>query len=366
MNRVITAVLLLMNKGRSKAFQSAFLLVSLLALSSFSFAEGCIVNSPVSVDFNAGYTVKSTDPVGTVLAKKDATWTITCDDPELYRIYWYFYGSGTVVIGDTYYLKTSDPGIGIKMTVVPTNYGLDASNGSLRGATNGYVELANVAPTGVGRGNVIGTGFQKTPMLFTVNMELTVIGPVAGTVTLAPIAVSPRGSRFQLGSYDIAGGQIPPIVVRLNTPTCAVDDASKAQNVSLQDVGSMTLTGIGKTSEPTAFFINLTCSGGTSDAKAVAQIGFTDANDTGNTSTTLSLSPASTAKGVGLQLSTPAGQLFTLAPDSTAWDAAGHKTVGEWVNGKYTLMLLASYIQTETKVTPGSVQSMALFTMSYK
>ncbi|KPC54124.1 Type-1 fimbrial protein, A chain precursor [Amantichitinum ursilacus] len=177
------------------------------------------------------------------------------------------------------------------------------------------------------------------------------------------ILTSNAGGKVDLASFNLSS----PIVLKVGTsPTCAVDAASKTVDVTLAQAKIAAFSGPGSSANPTPFKLMFTCTGAKNGGTSIAQIGFTDANSPGNTSSVLSLSAKSTAKGVGVQIQSSAGMPYTLGPDSTAWDAPGHNTEGEWANGNYTLSFTASYIQTEPIVQPGLVDAMATFTMTYQ
>ncbi len=116
---------------------------------------------------------------------------------------------------------------------------------------------------------------------------------------------------------------------------------------------------------PQSFDIKLNCSGGDAGTSTRVYITLTDASDFGNTSDMLSLTPASTAKGVKLEVSNGSGPV-KYGPDSSAPNNTNQWFVTQTPNGTVTIPLSARYIQTETPVLGGTANATATFTMSYQ
>lgn len=143
-------------------------------------------------------------------------------------------------------------------------------------------------------------------------------------------------------------------------PTCMVDPSSVAQTVNLPDISAKAAAGSVGTG--TGFNIGLTCDG--LEQKNI-YVTFSDVNKPANTSKILSLSPDSTAKGVGVQISNGAGPIGYGA-DTTADDTVNTWYVQPTVAGKITIPLSAALIRTADAADPGTANAQATFTMSYR
>ncbi len=149
-------------------------------------------------------------------------------------------------------------------------------------------------------------------------------------------------------------------------PTCAVSTPSIT--VPLNNMLSSSFKGVGSVSATQNFQIGLSCSGGNSGTSSNTYITFTDNNQPGNTSTTLTLAGGTgAATGLGLQIlnnGTPIGY----GPDSNAPGNTNQWQVANISQGvsSYLIPLGVRYIQTGSAVTPGAVTGRATFTMSYQ
>ncbi|KVE08179.1 adhesin [Burkholderia anthina] len=131
--------------------------------------------------------------------------------------------------------------------------------------------------------------------------------------------------------------------------------------------GANSFKGVGTTMGVSSFAISLTCSGGDAGTVTNAYMTLTDATMPSNTSTTLSLTPQSTASGIGVQImrgDAPVG----FGPDSAAVGNANQWQMGTVAQGQanLTVPLTARYVQTGSQITPGSADARATFTMSYQ
>ncbi|KPC54123.1 fimbrial protein [Amantichitinum ursilacus] len=188
-------------------------------------------------------------------------------------------------------------------------------------------------------------------------------GQLSGTLFYLYATDKEGNGKFDLASYNLQS----PLVLKADAPpSCAVDAESKTTALTLQDVKATAFRGQGSTANATPFTLRFTCSGAENGAALRAQIGFTDANSPGNGGNALTLSPKSTAQGVGVQIKDLNGTAYSFGPETLTWDAAGHKTLGDWGDGKRTLSLMAHYVQTGAAIKAGSVNAMATFVMTYQ
>ncbi|MBR7979133.1 type 1 fimbrial protein [Burkholderia cenocepacia] len=156
-----------------------------------------------------------------------------------------------------------------------------------------------------------------------------------------------------------------PIVIQPRVPTCKV--ATPQVSVPMGSVSLAMFKGVGATTFTRPFDISLTCSGGSNGTSTKAFVTLSDVTAPGNTSTTLSLTKDSTATGVGIQVLKD-DVLLGFGPDSAAVGNMNQWYAGTVAQGQAQLRipLSARYVQIAEKVTPGSANARATFTMSYQ
>lgn len=194
-----------------------------------------------------------------------------------------------------------------------------------------------------------------------VEIELVKTGPImAGGVVAGEIAAwFVQGTAFKIVSFRIDGG----IVVEPQVPTCRV--TNPAITVPLGNMPASTFTGVGAVSPSKPFNIVLQCSGGKTGTVTNVHTTLTDHTNPGNVSDTLSLASDATATGIGIQVLN-GSTVIKYGPDSSATGNTNQWKAGEAGNGTFTIPLTARYIQTAPKVTPGTADGLATFTMSYQ
>jgi len=141
-------------------------------------------------------------------------------------------------------------------------------------------------------------------------------------------------------------------------PTCAVDPGSKTIPVNLRDHPAGFFDAVGKVTAPQPLEIRLNCVGGSSGSRLNVSYSVSDASNPGNQTSIISLASNASARGIGIRLlrsdNTPI-VLGTRQPGGTV--GAGPVT--------HRIPLLAQYVQTASRVTPGSAPGRATFLMSY-
>ncbi len=139
--------------------------------------------------------------------------------------------------------------------------------------------------------------------------------------------------------------------------TCTV--LTPAVSVQLPTVGAATLDASGQPAGRTPFSVGLRC-----DTGASVYITLTDVTNPGNRTDQLSLTANSTARGVALRLRNPSVGVISFGADSAV---AGNTS--QWLVGPSdttsSIPMTAEYVTTGP-VTPGTVQGVATFTMSYQ
>lgn len=161
------------------------------------------------------------------------------------------------------------------------------------------------------------------------------------------------------GNLLIAKGRlIDPIEVSVRRiPTCLL----LQQNVEVSFPQSNLDASTGPVLQATDFSIGLQCDGGTAGARAPLFVTFTDAVAPGNLSDVLTLSPISTAAGVGIRV------LFKGTP--VRFSPYGASTermrVGSAGNGIHPIELVAELVRTGA-VKTGHFSASSIFTIDYQ
>ncbi len=153
-------------------------------------------------------------------------------------------------------------------------------------------------------------------------------------------------------------------------PSCTV--ANSAVSVPLGAVPIQRFTGIQAASIPQQFDIVLNCKGGAPDSVLRPHVTLTDANDTSNQGTILTLSKTTTggkpvATGIGIQILKD-GIPMAYGPDSSAPGNTNQWSAGTIAQGvaQFKIPLTAKYVQTAAAVTMGQANGRATFTLNYQ
>ncbi|MGS0895689.1 fimbrial protein [Burkholderia stagnalis] len=167
-----------------------------------------------------------------------------------------------------------------------------------------------------------------------------------------------------------AGGETPSGIYfspfKLNVTATGCSLTSSTQNdLSLPQLVATGLTSIGDVSSASGTTsLRVNCKQATS-----IYVTLTDIVSPGNTGNVLSLAPESTATGVGIQLfkasssSTPLG----FGPDSSIKGNTNQWLAGTLLgSGNLNIPIVAKYVKTAPKITPGEVKARASFTFSYQ
>lgn len=242
--------------------------------------------------------------------------------------------------------RTNIPGIGVSSTITqnrPSNCGAGFS-----------------LPMQCG-----GTGITVLPRTLTITFRFLRIGTISAT----PQNLSGTFASWVHGSntptVDFLWGS--GITISPRRPTCSIAAGDRTVNVPLGDIAASAFTGVGSTAGGANFNLAVTCTGG--DAGALARtidVRATDATNNANTSQVLSLTTASTARGVGVQLRRGAtaltyGARTGLDSDANQWRAG---SVGTGTSS-LLIPLSARYVQTAAPVTAGSANAQAIFTFIF-
>ena len=177
---------------------------------------------------------------------------------------------------------------------------------------------------------------------------------------ILPNAVLIRGNLYENNNFNFLNVRLAaPINVTILRPTCAVNRPDI--NVDLGAVSVADFNSSGRTT-PQDFAINLTCTGGTSTRNV--HVTLTDANNPGNTTTQLNLSPDSDALGIALEVNNRHG-LVNFGPD-----LSGTGNPGQWFDGaagvgSYSIPLSVNYVRLPGPIKGGSANSGVTYTLNY-
>ncbi|WP_162601011.1 fimbrial protein [Paraburkholderia sp. C35] len=236
---------------------------------------------------------------------------------------------GEMVSGSPYTVATNVPGIGMRFGSAYTGY-VDywgaGNQESFAGAWawNGTRLGAQVVVTGPVRSG-------------------TVNGLATGTFTLGGTLVI---ANLRTTTFDVT------------STACSVTTPSVS--VNMPTVNSSVFASVGTTAAPQPFAIRLSCA---PDTRVF--ITLSDSSNPANTSSVLTLTPASSAKGIGLQI-TSDSKPVSFGPDSPVAGNVNQWQAGTSSGGEMTIPLAVQYIQTAPAISAGSVTGLATFTMSYQ
>nr|WP_249178243.1 fimbrial protein [Burkholderia cenocepacia] len=172
----------------------------------------------------------------------------------------------------------------------------------------------------------------------------------------------PGGHRTRHSNSCRSGLQVTASPSR-RVPTCKVRE--KTLNVPLGDISAyQVLPTVGSTSEAKPFKIVLDCGGGEEGSITKTYMTLTDVSNNANRSSTLTLAPESTAKGLGVQVLNGT-QILSYGPDSSVTGNPNQFYTGTTQNGVLEIPLSARYVPTGM-VLGGTATARASFTMSYQ
>ncbi|UGA53584.1 fimbrial protein [Vibrio sp. VB16] len=194
-------------------------------------------------------------------------------------------------------------------------------------------------------------------------IEFVITGPLrVGTYTLRPQTVGSliivdgteitdtRRGRVDIG-YDA-------FTFNVTGSTCDIEASSRMQTVQLPTVASNSFKGAGTTAGDTWFTMDLDC-----PEKISIYASMIDSNTPYDTKSFLSLDASSTAAGVGIQILANNGDTPVQYGGVDQWYITGSNSHPET---KYSIPFIARYVQTEAKVTPGSLSAQSVISFFYE
>ncbi|WMY75939.1 fimbrial protein [Buttiauxella selenatireducens] len=241
--------------------------------------------------------------------------------------------------------------------------------------TNLGVRYTVSAPDCTNADNVILTGTDKTAFtcawttgsayqqrMATVKVEFVVTGtaPGSGNLTTVP------NMRLWYTESDVAGTweQNKPLSGAasgsLSSSSCSIPQ--KNLTVNLDDINVSDLASDGATAAPKIFNLDLTCPA--TDIKLALTL--TDSTDPSNRTSILKPAAGSTSGGVAFQFLDGQNRPILMGPDSAIAGNTNQIVIGTTAGSPYiNIPLSVRYIRTGT-ITPGTLKSIATYTLSYQ
>lgn len=161
------------------------------------------------------------------------------------------------------------------------------------------------------------------------------------------------------GNADNSNVKLSMTIQRPSIPTCS--PSLSVTQVSLQPVSVKDFSGINSAANSKPFSIGLNC-----EANAAPSVTFSDSTQPANSTSLISLTSGSTASGVALQMLSN-GMPVMLSPGGVA--TAGSSVISPATSASaqtVNIPLAAQYIQSASKITPGSVNGIATFSLTYQ
>ena len=338
-------------KSLSKLFFMAFI-VAISSFYSYASWASCSITGPIDrliANIPTGDTqIDGSVPINTELrllyplydVNLDTTVSCAGDKPTL-EINSNHPITGTYNGANVY--ETGIPGIG--MTLYQQSPGVDPD-----GTIIGYLPITKTSTTNsrtISQNGRYGIVLIKTGDIYT-----------DGQIPTSSILF--RGNISNYGDLNVMNVRLArPISIKILRPTCTVNRPNF--NVDLGAVSVADFNSSGRTT-PKDFAIDLTCTGGTSTRNV--HVTLTDANNPGNTTTQLNLSPDSDALGIALEVNNRYG-LVNFGPD-----LSGTGNPGQWFDGaagvgSYSIPLSVNYVRLPGPIKGGSANSGVTYTLNY-
>jgi type 1 fimbria pilin len=314
--------------------------------------------------------VQPSAAVGDTLAATTMNFTVTCPTPSSGAGAGYRIGFVT----DFNWLASSIPGVWQSNTgasaggVTGIGVRLTSTTISPLTGTTTMVVSGDATRTCTGTVNPATTACrlspdQVSPSGFTLNInikvELVKTANTIGSQTLSVYLVGPFAWDIRNGDHNTASAhQIGGTTFVV--PTCTRTSPNPL-DVRLPDLTPSQLGSVNATGGDKSFSLDFLCAGGRNVSMTM-----TDATTGSNNTNQLTLSPGSTATGVKLQVLYK-GVPITFNPNSQASGISVGATPGTGTGQAFSIPLTVRYIATGNPgpVTPGTVDAVATFTLSY-
>lgn len=166
---------------------------------------------------------------------------------------------------------------------------------------------------------------------------------------------SPVNDDFVLFNVNM----LAPITISLMQPTCSATTPNMTVNLGTVSIADFNIQG---RTTPKDFTIDLDCAGvaGTTNV----HVTLTDANNPGNTTTQLGLSPDSDALGIALEVNNKFGAV-TFGPDLEGIGNPGQWLEGTAGVGSFSIPLSVNYVRLPGPIKGGTANSGITYTLNY-
>lgn len=209
--------------------------------------------------------------------------------------------------------------------------------------------------------NIWSTTSKPTALTFTDTVYFVATGPITGgtaeSLGLGSYHVKEDTSKSSWGFLVLNLTVSPPL-----KPTCSVTTPSVS--LPLGRVTKVRFSGVGSNAGSVTQNIALNCAGGGGSTRDILMT-VTDRTNPANRTNVLSLTTASDAQGIALQL-LHRSHLISYGADSATIGNPNQWLTGSSGNGTYTIPITARYIQTRPDIVAGTANGLATFTMAYR
>nr|WP_315592735.1 fimbrial protein [uncultured Cupriavidus sp.] len=313
------------------------------------YPQCIITSSATSVSFG-NVSVPRNLPIGANIGPRRSTYgryrcaaySLEMDGNSVAGFYLQLTSALDLAPGHTDVWATGTPGVGVRVTSAYFN---NRSMSSIGAGLQQHFAPDITTETLVSRSYILHYQLVKTG-------EMTQAGP-ASVAKMFDLQSHNRGANLKsdpLVSIGIANTTIAFNACRVTTPSI---------NVALPAVSLSGLRTTGSIAGETPFSIGLACPAGINVYATL-----TDATTPGNRTDRLTLTSTSTARNVGLRVVDASGSPVRFGPDTATAGNTNAWFVGASGSTR-SMPLRVQYIATGT-VTPGSVQGLMTFTMSYQ
>ncbi|NIE64482.1 fimbrial protein [Burkholderia sp. Ax-1719] len=291
-------------------------------------------------------------PIGSTTASYPTSFSFNCPgDPCCDRDIFVAFAPqpSTLISGYKNVYQTNVPGIGVQYTI---------TNGAGT-SCNGLPLAVSKTSTQVTCHQLVAAASPGYNYMLTVAVQFIKTGAISpGALTTIPALSVTNYINNQSGTYPWGNLYSGSASGSFSSIACSVKQS--AIQVTLPQARTKDLGSVGATTGATPFALALDCDPGVNVA-----VTLTDASNPANRSTTLGAAPGSTAGGVALQIVNGATAV-AYGPDSAVAGNVNQWSAGRTAGGAYDVPLSAQYVRTSAALTPGTINGVATFTMSYQ
>ncbi|MCO6055829.1 type 1 fimbrial protein [Pseudomonas sp. MOB-449] len=326
------------------------ILGSIGLMSSWSALALCSSDQPViNIEFPRVMDIQGDAPVGTVIAKSNVAHTVTCRPPVFetgYTMYIYLSEDNALSSGPIEGLNTvvptGTPGIGLRWINTTSQAGSSVMTNTR--LNNTFKRRGIRHPSTSDAGIKVHSFEEEVELVKTGKLEMG-----ENLLTIPPISLKQEDGKDVHPNDPVYTIFFPGSMVIANASCTLVKNNI---DVSMKEVTSAQLSGVGSTSAESPFTIDLDCTAG-----ARINLEFDSTQQIQSFPGTISLSGESTSKGVGIRI---------INEDSGLPVSFGNPIfMREAAEGRQSLSFSASYLQTDKYVSPGSANGALTFIATY-